>query len=119
MLADGEARGGIQPRVALTVNGGDRIDVAAGTTVSFDGVVDVPSGTGGIVWVEWDFRGTGTPDEHVAQPGTSEHEAVTAEHRYDTPGTYFAGLRAGSHRHGSEGKGHAAEHLARVRVVVT
>ena len=120
VLADGEARGGIQPRVALTVNGGDRIDVAAGTTVSFDGVVDVPSGTGGIVWVEWDFR----RHRHARRARRASRHVGTRDRHRRAPLRHARYLlrRAASRvliGTAARARAHAAEHLARVRVVVT
>ena len=50
-------RGGIQPVVALTVNGGARADAKVGQPVKFAGIIEVPPGTGGVVSVEWDYDG--------------------------------------------------------------
>ncbi len=44
------ARGCVQPVATLTVNGGDRADVAVGEPVELVGNVDVPPAAGVVVW---------------------------------------------------------------------
>ena len=53
-------RGGVQPVVTLTVNGGDRADVAVGEPVELVGDVEVPPAAGVVVSAEWDYDGSGT-----------------------------------------------------------
>ena len=52
-------RGGVQPVVTLTVDGDVRTECAVGQEVVLRAVVEVPSGTGEIVSVEWDLDGSG------------------------------------------------------------
>ena len=53
----------MQPVVTLTVNGGERADVAVGEPVELVGDVEVPPGAGVVVSAEWDYDGSGTyPD---------------------------------------------------------
>jgi hypothetical protein len=117
------ARKGIQPVVALTANGRERADVAAGETVSFEARIDVPAGTGVVVAADWDFVGAGdfpvsTPPEFLSPDGSSV--TVSARHAFAEPGTYFPALRATSQRQGSATTRFArVQNLGRVRVVVT
>jgi hypothetical protein len=116
------ARKGVQPVVALTANGGERAEVAAGETVDFVARIDAPPGTGVIVKAEWDFEGAGdfpvsAPFEFVAPDGSSV--TVEASHAFAAPGVYFPALRATSHRQGNATTRFArVQNLGRVRVVV-
>jgi hypothetical protein len=118
VLTDGAARGGIQPVVQLTANGGTRTEVAVGETVSFRGTADAPKDAGPVVWAQWDFEGTGEVSERAEIDAASDRAVVDATHAFDRPGTYFVGFRAGVHRHGLDGRGPAVENVAVVRVVV-
>jgi hypothetical protein len=112
-------RKGIQPTVALTVDGRDRIEVAAGEEVAFTALVEVPPGTGTIVAVEWDFDGAGEYPERSFVDGSATRLQVTATHAFDESGTYFPAVRVTSHRHGRRKTDHArVQELGRVRVVV-
>lgn len=111
---------GVQPVVDLTVNGGDRADVAAGETVEFVGVIDVPPDAGVIVAAEWDFDGTGgyADSDEFASPATTS--TVTRSRTFSEPGTHFVTLRATSQRPDAVGTSFArAINLDRVRVVVS
>jgi hypothetical protein len=138
-------RGGIQPVVELTANGGERADVKAGEPVTFTARIEVPPGTGEIVDAEWDFEGTGDfgcaqllPDASPTDPGATRcqlpdpasstgadgdgGDSVTIEfsHTYSEPGTYFPVLRATSQREGDPDTPFARiQNLGRVRVVVS
>src|SRR4029453_18527085 len=59
--ANAAARRGIQPTVALTVEGPghDQVDITAGQAVTFQATIRVPPGTGQVVATDWDFTGTG------------------------------------------------------------
>jgi hypothetical protein len=118
--ADPETRGGVQPAVALTVDGGSRAEAKVGQTVTFDGVGQVPSGGGTIVEAALDVDSTNTwPYAADGADGSSATIRFQATHAFDKPGTYFPSFRVGSHRDGAEGTGETARNLARVRVVVT
>jgi poly(3-hydroxybutyrate) depolymerase len=112
-------RGGVQPLVVVTANGGARADVKVGEAVHLEGVGTQPPGTGSVVWSEWDFEGTGRNTERVRADGDDEVLTVDATHTYAEPGTYFVTFRVGGHRDGLKGEGIAVENLARARVVVT
>lgn len=112
-------RRGIQPVVTLRVNGRDRVEIAAGQTVTFNGTIDVPPGAGKVVAAEWDFDGSGA----FAQSAQINHGVASAKvsvtHRFEKPGTYFAALRGTAQRQGDEVTPYARiNNLDRVRVVV-
>ena len=109
----------MQPVVHLTVDGGQRAEVTAGTAVTLEAVGEAPAGT--IVALEWDPEGSGkwTAAEDGVD-GTQPSVRATREHTFTTPGTYFPSVRATSHRDGDVAATHARiPNLARVRVVVT
>jgi hypothetical protein len=114
------ARKGIQPVVHLTVNGGERTEVAVGEAVTFNARIEVPDATGRVVSAKWDFEGTGVyPDAADLGDPTSENVHLSATHAFTNPGTYFPALRVASQREGNPGTPFARSlNLHRVRVVV-
>jgi hypothetical protein len=114
------ARGGIQPVVALTVNGGVRADVKVGDAVDLEAVAEVPPGSGTIVSVEWDFDGQAGFPAHEDVDGTDTAGKWATTHAYDAPGTYFATARVCSNREGDvNGEFRRLPNLASVRIVVS
>jgi len=112
-------RGGIQPVIALTANGGERADVAPGGTVTFTATIEVPPGAGKLVSAEWDFEGAGDCPVAADIGPPAEKLTITATHRYDTPGTRFPALRVASQREGDPATPYGrVENIALVRVVV-
>jgi len=113
-------RRGIQPAVPLRANGAERADVAAGDTVTFGALLEVPPGGGSIVGAEWDFDGSGEyPVVEEGLDGSDTRRQFTTTHRFTTPGTYFPALKVTTQRQGDADTGHARVHnLGRVRVVV-
>lgn len=117
----GERRG-IQPVVTMKANGGVRTEVAAGETVEFTAIIEVPPGAGTVVGAEWDFEGTG--DYPVAEKfddtsSSSSRVTLRAAYAFPKPGTYFPTLRATSHRQGNlKDPCCLVQNLGRVRVVV-
>jgi hypothetical protein len=115
---DATQRRGVQPVVLLTVDDGERANVAVGDAVTFCAIAQVPDGTGAIVAVEWDFDGRGTfPD---GGPVTAaENAVVRRQHSFAEAGTYFPAVRVIAHRDGVLSSPYARlQNLARVRVVV-
>ena len=114
------ARRGIQPVVNLSVKGqqGSRVDIRAGQSVTFHGMIEVPPRAGTIVSTAWDPEGTGTfTDEKVRHPQTQLQ--VRIRHTYSKPGTYFASLRATSQRDGKQDTRFTlVRNLDTIRVVV-
>jgi hypothetical protein len=115
-----QARGGIQPVVNLTANGGERADVKVGEIVQLAGRIEVPPGTGVIVSAEWDYDGSGDYPDVENFVGTDEGVTVRQTHSWDEPGTYFVALRAAAQRADAAGTPFGmARNLGRVRVVVS
>jgi hypothetical protein len=118
--ADAAARRGIQPVVDLTVNGAaaDRVDVAAGDPITFEGAITAPPNAGDVVAAEWDFAGTGDfTAGAIGGPGRAVEVQTT--HTYTRPGTYFPVLRATGQRDDDTSTPFArVQNLDRVRVVV-
>jgi hypothetical protein len=110
-------RGGVQPVVSATANGGLRADVKIGENVSFLGKAEQPPGMGTIVHAEWDFEGRGA-FEPLDVDGSSTAVELKRDHAYTAPGTYFASFRVGAYREGTT-TGPTTDNLARVRVVVS
>jgi hypothetical protein len=113
-------RGGVQPVVTLTVDGGERADVAVGEAVELVGDVDVPPGAGVVVSAEWDFDGSGAFADAESFPDGAPSRHVARTRAFDAPGTYFVTLRAAAQREEAVGSPYGrALNLARVRVVVS
>jgi hypothetical protein len=113
-------RGGVQPVVTLTVDGGDRADISVGDTVELVGDIEVPAGTGVVVSAEWDYDGSGTYPDRDDFTESRSAQRVSRSRTFDEPGKWFVTLRVASQRDAEVGSafGHAAN-LARVRVVVS
>lgn len=112
-------RGGVQPVIALTANGGPKAEVSVGEPVCFTALVEAPPGAGRIVAAQWDFEGSGDFPVVAAVTAPAETVALEASHAYATPGTRFAVLRAELHRDGDAQARHCrVANLARVRVIV-
>lgn len=112
-------RRGIQPVVTLRVNGRDRVEIAAGQTVTFNGTIDVPPGAGKVVAAEWDFDGSGAFAQSAQINQGVGSAKVSVTHRFEKSGTYFAVLRGTAQRQGDEVTPYARiNNLDRVRVVV-
>jgi hypothetical protein len=117
---DAAERGGVQPVVSATANGGIRADVRAGEDVTLRGVAEQPPGAGSIAAAEWDFEGRGAwayRDDTV--DGSRSSITTTVTHVYDEPGTYFASFRVGARCDDAPASSLLIENLARVRIVVS
>jgi hypothetical protein len=114
-------REGVQPVATAAANGGVRADVAVGTPVNFEVVVEAPPRGGKIVEVAWDFDGSGEyADAHDDVDGSSSSLRRSTTHAFDTPGTYFPVVRVVAERDGNvDAVLGRIENLARVRVVVS
>jgi hypothetical protein len=113
-------RGGIQPVVHVSVNGGKRADVAVGEAVNIEAVAEVPDGAGTIISIEWDFDGQGSFPASEDVDGTEASMKAAQTHTYDTPGTYFATARVCSNREGDvNAEFRRLPNVDSVRVVVT
>jgi hypothetical protein len=112
-------RGGCQPIVALTVDGGVRADVKVGQEVRLQGTATQPTGTGYLRAAEIDIDSTDQWPYQVKVEADSESVDIDVTHTYDTPGTYFPCFRVGAVRAGRPDTALPVQNLARVRVVVT
>jgi PKD domain len=114
-----QERRGIQPVVDLTVNGGSRIDVRAGQTVTFRAEIDTPPGAGKIAATAWDFLDTNNYTPTPFGPPRPRAD-VEATFTYNQPGTYFASLQVTEQRRAKDVNSPftQVQNLGRVRVVV-
>ncbi|MCU1344613.1 MAG: hypothetical protein JWL70_879, partial [Acidimicrobiia bacterium] len=113
-------RGGIQPVVSVSANGGLRAEVGIGEAVTLEVSAAVPAGAGTFVSVEWDFDGTGTFPERQVLDGTATDIALSTTHSYDRPGTYFATARVETHRDGDvAATSRRIPNVAQVRILVS
>ena len=116
--ADATTRRGIQPVVSLTVNGELRAGATAGEELIFRAVAEVPTGTGVVTEVAWDFDGSGRFSE--AEPVVPAKQVVVDRRRsFAEAGTSFPAVRVVARRDGNPSSRFARlQNLARVRVVV-
>ena len=114
--ASAEARRGIQP--VIDFPGPNVLRVRAGRQVTIEADVRVPPGTGAIVSVGWDPRGTGTFSREVLHsPGAALRVRHTVT--YSRPGTYLAGVRVAANREGRSSPYAQAENIGRIKIIVT
>ena len=113
-------RGGIQPVVSVTADGGVRADVRVGESVALIVKAEVPEGTGKIIGVKWDFDGTGSYPREEVVDGTRTALMLSTSHSFDRPGTYFVTALVESHREGEvNAKFRRVSNVASARVVVS
>lgn len=113
-------RGGIQPVVAVTADGGARAEVKAGTPVTLTVAAEVPPGAGTLTGLEWDVDGSGSFPIREALDGTLTRLELSRTQVYDEPGTYFATARVTSRRDGDvTALDKQLPNLAQVRIVVS
>ena len=113
-------RGGIQPVVSVTANGGLRAEVKAGETVQLEVAAEVPPNSGTIVSVAWDFDGWGSFPLHHDVDGSDTSVRLSTTHTYDAPGTYFATALVHSNREGKvDAEFRRLPNLASARIVVS
>lgn len=111
-------RGGIQPVVALTVDGADSVTVAVGQPVAVRVLAAAPA-PGRIVEIRLDENGSGILGDPVSMTAAAE-AAYDFEVVFTGPGTYFVAARVTAQTAGDAGDVHARVHnIARARVVVT
>jgi hypothetical protein len=130
-------RGGIQPVVTVKIDGGKRVDVKVGQSVTFTAEVEVPKNRGKVVAAAWHFEGV--PDDMSKRSGwsfdksatfpvkgtftptgkTGSHVRMKTTYTFSKPGTYFPTLRVASQRQGNAKTAFTRiQNLDRVRVVV-
>jgi hypothetical protein len=114
-------RGGIQPVLTVSANGGARAEVKVGEAVTLEVHAETPPGAGTIVSAAWDFDGRGTyPFVHTEVDGTTADVTLATTHAFEAPGTYFVTALVHSHRDGAAGiPDRRIPNLASARVVVS
>lgn len=120
LRAKASERGGVQPVVTLRGGQGqERVDVTAGERVSLLARIDTIPGSGEVVSVEWDWRGTGRYVEVNFEPSESTIK-VRGTFRYCRPGTYIPNVRVTVQRDGDADTPYArVRNLGRARIVVS
>jgi hypothetical protein len=112
-------RGGIQPVVVVTADGGSRAEVAQGSEVRLTVRAEVPPGAGTVISVEWDVDGSGTFPLRQEVDGTQRRVELSTSHTYGSVGTFYASARVQSHRHGDlTASDCRIENVAQARIVV-
>ncbi|MFD5002978.1 Tat pathway signal sequence domain protein [Streptomyces mutabilis] len=111
-------RGGVQPVVRLSADGGARAEVPAGARVALAATVETPPGAGRIVRVQWDLDGDGVYEiDEVTEPVS--RLTLERHHSYAEPGTRFVTVRVSVQRDADPDTPFArVDNLARARVVV-
>lgn len=113
-----KARGGVQPVVAVTVDGAVRFDAKVGQPVTFTAQAEAPEGAGTFTQAQWDLDATGAfALEAEVPPGQTELTLRTTT-RFDRPGVYFVTCRVRLNRQGDPTARRQLENLASARVVV-
>lgn len=116
--SDADTRGGIQPTVALSINGAEHADVETGQAVKLDFTANAPDGLGKIVKASFDYLGTGTFEE-VPLAEIANEVSTSTTHTYTTAGIVYAGVKIAADREGEVGDTFAqVPNLDRVRVDV-
>ncbi|KAM0334535.1 hypothetical protein ACHAQA_001565 [Verticillium albo-atrum] len=111
-------RNGIQSVVHLTVRGQSRITVKAGQPVYFNAHIEVPSNTGSVTSIEWDFEGTGDFVKRRVKKARVVMD-VTTSRLYQRKGTYYVAVRVASNREGDAKTPYAqVSNLGRIRLIV-
>jgi Tannase and feruloyl esterase len=113
-------RGGIQPVVRVTVNGGPRTAAAVGEVVDLTVHAEVPPSGGSIIDVEWDFDGSGSwPSRYDDLTPTAKAVEHSTTYSYTRPGVYFPTARVTAHRDGdAQAISRRIHNVASARVVV-
>lgn len=117
--ASAEERGGVQPVVTVTVNGGERSAVRVGEPVTLR--IEAVAVEGVVVDVTVIQAGRdGTTVEERPMSIEPARQVVVEEGRvFDEPGTYFLSARVAAQTGGDPGGVHArAQNVGRARVVV-
>lgn len=111
-------RRGIQPTIALTVNGKPSARVEPGATVRFDIRVEAPPDAGRIVAVALDLDGSGDFAAPCPVPSNGRAtQTFTISHAFALSGRYVVAAKAQLARRNSE-DGYRIANLARIAVSV-
>jgi hypothetical protein len=113
-------RGGHQPVVRLTVNGGDRVKVGVNQEVKLVGRMEMPPGAGYIMKYEWYLGGSDRRFEPAITLVTPQSlVSVTRTVSFPTPGEYTISLRTYGQRNSKKDEPKLTlQNLGRVTIVV-
>ncbi|MCD8353867.1 MAG: hypothetical protein LUC47_06105 [Clostridiales bacterium] len=116
------ARQGLQPVVHSWANGQERVRVKVGETVHFTAEIEATPGGGAVTYAAWDFEKTNDFSNSLElHPVTADGSkaTVSADHAFQTPGTWFPVIKVQSSRSGStEDIFTQCKNLSKVRVIV-
>lgn len=111
-----EDRNGIQPVVNFDK---DRHVVKRGQKMTLEAVIELPKGSGRVVSVEWDTRGTGKFVEGDFGETRGSILKVQRDFRFCSEGTFFPNVRVATQRNGHGDSPYIRVYnLGRTRVVV-
>lgn len=115
---DDASRGGVQPIVALTVNGAASADVEIGEAVDLRVTAEPTTPTGRIVRIARDFSGSGRFGERQdVEPARVFLENATRT--FTEPGTYLVAVRVTAQTDGTtEDRFARVDNIARARITV-
>lgn len=109
-------RGGYQPVVSLSVDGGGpRLETRTGRAVTFRVAAEDPDND--LARCEMDFEGDGVYD--ASREATGQIDAFKFSHTYDRPGEYYPVARITDATRSAGSPGPGIQNLARMRVRVT
>ncbi|MFG2593127.1 hypothetical protein [Streptomyces sp. NPDC048438] len=111
-------RGGVQPVVHVSVDGGRRVDISTGAGAAMKVTAEALPGAGKIVRIQWAMDGDGTYEiDEVAEP--SSQLTLERRHTYADPGTPFVTVRVSTQRDADPETLFArVDNLARARIAV-
>ncbi|MDB5279627.1 MAG: hypothetical protein JWR61_4582 [Ferruginibacter sp.] len=113
-------RGGHQPVLRLTVNGGDRVEVGINQPVNLVGRIEMPPGAGYIKKYDWYLGGSDfkfEPATTLVKPQTLVNVKRTVS--FPAPGEYIITLRTSGQRDSkTDAPGLTLENLERVTIIV-
>ena len=92
-------RKGIQPKVTLTVNGGESAVITAGQEVLLTALVELPQEDIKFEEALWDFEGTETylPADSDTQ-ASDGRITISSRRRFDKPGTFFPTIKVSANK---------------------
>ncbi|MCW2529466.1 MAG: hypothetical protein JWM76_4326 [Pseudonocardiales bacterium] len=119
--ASAAERGGIQPVLYATIDGGKRAKVKVGEQAVVSVSAELPAGAGTIIALDWDLDGSGAfARSHEGIAGDSSTLEAETTVSYDQPGTYYVTARVVSHREGDvSATSRRVENVSSARVVVS
>jgi hypothetical protein len=111
-----EDRKGVQPVVNIAK---ERYAVEKGQRITIEAIIELPEGSGPVVSVEWDTRGTGKFVQGDFGEIAGSSLRVKRDFRFCSAGTFFPNVRVATQRNGHRDSPYIRVYnLGRTRVVV-